>query len=103
MSLQPHSPSHPGELIHRTYIEPYDSITIAGIARELGVNKSTFSRLIGGKVLYLQIWPSNFQLFWAALQRVGYNCKSSMIYGNLDKKLISMIFQGWIFLKQADQ
>jgi len=49
MSLQPHSPSHPGELIHRTYIEPYDSITIAGIARELGVNKSTFSRLIAGK------------------------------------------------------
>lgn len=49
MSLQPHSPSHPGELIYRTYIEPYDSITIAGIARELGVNKSTFSRLIAGQ------------------------------------------------------
>jgi addiction module HigA family antidote len=50
MSLQPHNPSHPGELIYRTYIEPFDSITVAGIARELGVNKSTFSRLVAGKV-----------------------------------------------------
>lgn len=49
MSLQPHNPSHPGELIHRTYIEPFKDITIASVARELGVNKSTFSRLVAGK------------------------------------------------------
>lgn len=50
MSLQPHNPSHPGELIYRTYIEPFDEITSAGIARELGVNKSTFARLISGQI-----------------------------------------------------
>lgn len=50
MSLQPHKPSHPGELIYRTYIEPFESVTSSGIARELGVNKSTFARLILGKI-----------------------------------------------------
>lgn len=50
MSLQPHNPSHPGELIYRTYIEPFDTITSAAIARELGVNKSTFGRLISGQI-----------------------------------------------------
>ena len=50
MSLQPHNPSHPGALIYRTYIEPFDEITVAGVARKLGVNKSTFSRLVAGHV-----------------------------------------------------
>ena len=49
MSLQPHNPSHPGALIYRAYIEPFDNITIASVARELGVNKSTFSRLVAGQ------------------------------------------------------
>lgn len=50
MSLQPHTPSHPGPLIYRTYIEPFDTITSAKIARELGVNKSTFGRLLKGQI-----------------------------------------------------
>ncbi len=50
MSIQPHKPSHPGELIYRTYIEPFDDVTVAGIARELGVNKSTFARLVSGQI-----------------------------------------------------
>ena len=50
MNLQPHNPSHPGALIYRTYIEPFENITSASIARELGVNKSTFGRLISGQI-----------------------------------------------------
>ena len=49
MTLEPHAPPHPGELIERTYIEPFADVTAASIARELGVAKSTFSRLIAGK------------------------------------------------------
>jgi addiction module HigA family antidote len=36
-------------MIHRTYIEPFDGISIASVARELGVDKSTFNRLVNGK------------------------------------------------------
>lgn len=50
MSLQPHNPSHPGALIYRTYIEPFENITVAGVARELSVNKSTFNRLVAGQM-----------------------------------------------------
>ncbi len=50
MSLHPHNPSHPGMLIYRTYIEPFDHITSAGVARELGVNKSTLGRLLSGQI-----------------------------------------------------
>ncbi|MCU7879233.1 MAG: HigA family addiction module antidote protein [Candidatus Thiodiazotropha sp. (ex Lucinoma aequizonata)] len=49
MAIQPHNPPHPGELINRTYIEPFDDISVASVARELGVAKSTFSRLVNGK------------------------------------------------------
>lgn len=50
MSLQPNNPSHPGALIYRTYIEPFDTITSASISRALGVNKSTFARLLSGQI-----------------------------------------------------
>jgi addiction module HigA family antidote len=49
MTIRPHNPSHPGELINRTYIEPFDGVSVASVARELGVAKSTFSRLVNGK------------------------------------------------------
>ena len=42
MTLQPHNPPHPGALIKRTYIEPFDAVTAAAIARELAVSKGTF-------------------------------------------------------------
>ena len=49
MAIQQHKPPHPGGMIDRTYIEPFKSVTAASIARELGVSKSTFSRLLAGK------------------------------------------------------
>ena len=49
MAIQQHKPPHPGGMIGRTYIEPFKNVTAASIARELGVSKSTFSRLLAGK------------------------------------------------------
>ena len=49
MAIQQFNPPHPGELIYRTYIERYDSVTATSVARMLGVSKSTFSRLLAGK------------------------------------------------------
>lgn len=49
MAIQQFNPPHPGELIFRTYIEPYDAVTATNVARMLGVSKSTFSRLLAGK------------------------------------------------------
>lgn len=49
MSYQQHNPPHPGELILRTYIEPFEGITSNGIADRLGVARSTFNRLLNGK------------------------------------------------------
>jgi len=49
MAIQQFDPPHPGELIYRTYIEPYADVTATSVARELGVSKSTFSRLLAGK------------------------------------------------------
>ena len=49
MAIQQHKPPHPGGMIDRTYIEPFKNVTAASIARELGVSKSTFSRLLAGK------------------------------------------------------
>ena len=49
MVMQPHNPPHPGALIKRTYIDPFDNVSMASIARELGVSKSTFSRLVSGR------------------------------------------------------
>lgn len=49
MAIQQFNPPHPGGLIERTYIEPFKAVSAASIARELGVSKSTFSRLLAGK------------------------------------------------------
>ena len=49
MNYQQHDPPHPGELIQRTYIEPFEGITSNGIADRLGVAHSTFNRLLNGK------------------------------------------------------
>jgi len=49
MTIQQHNPPHPGGMIDRTYIAPFGGVTAASISRELGVSKSTFSRLLAGK------------------------------------------------------
>ncbi|MEW8316682.1 MAG: HigA family addiction module antitoxin [Candidatus Thiodiazotropha endolucinida] len=49
MTIRPHNPPHPGELIQRTYIDPFEGVSIASVARELGVDKSTFNRLVNCK------------------------------------------------------
>ncbi|MBL4571923.1 MAG: HigA family addiction module antidote protein [Gammaproteobacteria bacterium] len=48
MTLQQHNPPHPGELIQRTYIEPFSEVTGNKVADRLGVARSTFSRLLNG-------------------------------------------------------
>jgi addiction module HigA family antidote len=48
MTIQQHNPPHPGELIKRTYIVPFDNISGNQVAKRLGVSVSTFNRLING-------------------------------------------------------
>ena len=48
MTSAQHNPPHVGELIYRTYIEPFDSVSANKVADALGVAHSTFSRLITG-------------------------------------------------------
>jgi len=48
MTLQQHNPPHPGALILRTYIEPFEEISSNKVADRLGVARSTFSRLVNG-------------------------------------------------------
>jgi addiction module HigA family antidote len=48
MTLQQHNPPHPGALIFRTYIEPFEEISSNKVADRLGVARSTFSRLVNG-------------------------------------------------------
>ena len=49
MTIQQHNPPHPGALIYRTYIEPFEDITGNQVADRLGVARSTFSRLLTAK------------------------------------------------------
>lgn len=46
MTIQQHNPPHPGELIKRTYIDPFDEISGNQIAKRLGVAVSTCQRQI---------------------------------------------------------
>jgi addiction module HigA family antidote len=46
MAIQQHNPPHPGELIQRTYIDPFEKITANKVADRLGVARSTFNRLL---------------------------------------------------------
>ena len=48
MVFQQHNPPHPGALIRRTYIEPFEEISANKVADQLGVARSTFSRLLNG-------------------------------------------------------
>lgn len=48
-TLRQHNPPHPGELIYRTYIEPFPEMSGNKIADRLGVAPSTFNRLLSGK------------------------------------------------------
>ena len=47
--IEQYNPPHPGALIRRTYIEPFEKITANNIADQLGVARSTFNRLLNGK------------------------------------------------------
>ena len=49
MSFQQYNPPHPGELIRRTYIEPFAEMSANKIADQLGVARSTFNRLLNAK------------------------------------------------------
>lgn len=49
MVFQQHNPPHVGELINRTYIEPFDEVSGNMVAKELGVSPSTFNRLLNAK------------------------------------------------------
>ena len=44
MTLQQHNPPHPGALIQRTYIEPFNDNTGNKVADRLGVAHSAFSK-----------------------------------------------------------
>jgi addiction module HigA family antidote len=48
MALQQHNPPHPGELIQRTYIDPFAEISANKVADSLGVARSIFNRLLNG-------------------------------------------------------
>ena len=48
MTIQQHNPPHPGELIKRTYIDPFDDISGNQVAKRQDVAVSTFNRLING-------------------------------------------------------
>ena len=49
MAMQQFDPPHPGELIRRTYIEPFEMVSANHIADQLKVARSTFNRLLNGK------------------------------------------------------
>ncbi len=49
MAFQQYNPPHPGALIKRTYIDPFEEITASKISDQLGVARSTFNRLLNGK------------------------------------------------------
>ncbi len=48
MNLKQHQPIHPGEFIKRVYLEPFD-LGSNEVAAKLGVNASTFNRLLNSK------------------------------------------------------
>ena len=49
MAFQQYNPPHPGALIQRTYIDPFEEISSNRVADRLGVARSTFSRLLRGE------------------------------------------------------
>lgn len=49
MTLQQFNPPHVGELIQRTYIDPFDMVSANKIAEALKVHPITFNRLLNGK------------------------------------------------------
>ncbi len=48
MSIQQHTPIHPGVFIKRVYLEPYD-IDAKELANKLQVSESVMSRIVNGK------------------------------------------------------
>lgn len=49
MTLQQFNPPHVGELIQRTYIDPFDKVCEKKIAEALQLTPCTFNRLLNGK------------------------------------------------------
>ncbi len=41
--------SHPGELIRRACVDPFNGVCVASWTRKLGVDKNTFNRLANSK------------------------------------------------------
>lgn len=48
MNLQQHNPPHPGQFINEVYIIPHGLVSNQ-VAKKLGVNASTFNRLLNQK------------------------------------------------------
>ena len=46
MAVREFNPMHPGELIYRTYIEPFDSVSAKKIAEALCVTPSSFNSVL---------------------------------------------------------
>jgi addiction module HigA family antidote len=42
-----HNPPHPGEVLRELYLEPA-GLSIAGVARAVGVSRTAFSQLVNG-------------------------------------------------------
>ncbi len=90
MTIEPYNPPHPGELIKRTYIDPFKDISGNQIAKHLGVAVSTFNRLING---VSDISPEMaIRLSLDDLQKAGFCYKVTMIYG---KPVEGLILISW--------
>ena len=70
-----HKPLHPGEIVREVCIEA-TGLTVTEVARKLGVDRTTFSRLLNGQAgispemaLRLSIALNNSPTLWMNLQR----------------------------------
>lgn len=50
MAYLPFEPPHVGELVYRTYIEPFENVTATTIAVALKVDPEMFSNFLVGKI-----------------------------------------------------
>lgn len=50
MAFRQHEPPHVGELVYRTYIEPFENVTAKTITLALKVDPEMFSNFLDGKI-----------------------------------------------------
>jgi addiction module HigA family antidote len=50
MAYLPFEPPHVGELVYRTYIEPFENVTTTTIALALKIDPEMFSNFLNGKI-----------------------------------------------------